>query len=87
MKRSKIGGKNMTSMDIFIKMMLITIVMLLMVTVLGLMSVANACEISDHKYRDLGDGTNYVNHSLQEENVYLFSPHLLVGFESLAVTA
>ena len=77
----------MTSMDIFIKMMLITIVMLLMVTVLGLMSVASACEISDYKYQESGDGTNYVNHSLQGGNVYMFSPCLLVGSESLAVTA
>ncbi len=77
----------MTSMDIFIKMMLITIVMLLMVAALGLMSVANACEISCQKNQELGDRINYVNHSLQGGNVYMFSPRLLVGSESLAVTA
>ncbi len=77
----------MTFMDIFIRIMLITIVMLLMVAVLGLMSVANACEISGHKNQELGDRINYVNHSLQTGNVYQFSPASSVGSEPLAVTA
>ena len=54
-------------------------VMLLTVAVLGLMSVATACEISGYKYQELGDGTKYVDHPLQGWNIYLFKEPLSPG--------
>lgn len=54
-------------------------VMLLAVAVLGLMSVATACEISGYKYHELGDGTKYVDHPLQGWNIYLFNEPLSPG--------
>lgn len=54
-------------------------IMLLTVAILGLMSVASACEISGYKYQELGDGTKYVDHPLQGWNIYLFKDPLSPG--------
>lgn len=54
-------------------------IMLLTVAVLGLVSVASACEISGYKYQELSDGTKYVNNPIQGWNVYLFSQPLPAG--------
>lgn len=47
-------------------------VMLLTIAVLGLMSAANACEISGYKYQELSDGTPYADHPLQGWTIKLF---------------
>ena len=54
-------------------------ILLLTVAVLGLASVASACEISGYKYQELGDGTKYVDHPLQGWNIYLFKDQLPAG--------
>ncbi len=47
-------------------------ILLLTVAVLGLTSVASACEISGYKYQELGDGTPYTDHPLQGWTIYLY---------------
>lgn len=47
-------------------------VMLLTVAVLGLVSVATACEISGYKYQELGDGTPYTDHPLKGWTIKLY---------------
>ena len=62
----------MVSIDILIKLMLMTIAMLLAVALLGTLSVANAYEISGYMSQEPDDGDYHINSSFQGLTFYPF---------------